>query len=67
MSVRNVSRVVFGVMLLAVTAAVAVSCGPTRDSQENMARNLEQAQEPHLQPARQELLPPPGNDPRLNR
>ena len=67
MSVRNVSRMMITAVFLAVMAVSAMGCGPTRESQENMARNLEQAQEPHLQPARQELLPPPGNDPRLNR
>lgn len=66
MPVRNVSRfsliAILGVMLFS-----AAACGPTRESQENMARNVEQAQDPHMQPARQDLLPPPGNDPRLNR
>jgi hypothetical protein len=53
-------------MLSVVFLGGLTACGPTRESQENMARNLEQAQEPAGNPARQDLLPPPGNDPRLN-
>ena len=64
MPVWSVSRV-HVTAIVAATLLSAGGCGPSRASQEHMARNLEQAQEPSIQPAQQDLLPPAGNDPRL--
>jgi hypothetical protein len=60
-------RMTMVMMVVGVTLGSIAGCGPSRHSQENMARNAEQAQEPNASPARQDLLPPPGNDPRLRK
>lgn len=60
-------RMAMWMMLVGMVVGTITGCGPSRQSQENMARNVEQAQDPSASPAGQDLLPPPGNDPRLRR